>query len=209
MDEEHCCIPGLVDYYCAWLGECQSDGMGCLCFERGRRLSSERCQYWHSTLNGLNDTLPEGTCPDLVTLFSRDEKEKSKSSASSNDTSLVHAWPYFVIGIVGLMMSLFAALRWNSRNASSEQTARHSVFSYESTATGAGNFEMASPMYSSRPVSSASEPQTGAAAVQQPRRRSSLNPFASDTYEEIDECDAAVPSIHDVSSIIEPEDVEL
>jgi len=210
LDEEHCCIPGLIDYYCAWLGQCDPTGSGCACFDSEHRLKSERCQFWHESIDGLDDSVPEGECPALVSILSRDESEdKSSSGSNGDDASLAHAWPYFLIGIALLAMSVYGAMRWKGSAAAPEGPERRSSFGFTSAGAG-GDFEMASPMYGTQQpirasVSAGSDAVAGGAPVAamaprasdagKPRRRSSLNPFtSSDVYEEVDECDAVLPT---------------
>jgi hypothetical protein len=64
LEEDWCCFPDTVDYYCSWLGTCASDGSTCLCFDPEHRLPAERCADWHLAL-----TTPEGQCPLLGNLF--------------------------------------------------------------------------------------------------------------------------------------------
>jgi hypothetical protein len=71
LNASHCCFPNTVDYYCGWLGSCSADGSHCNCHDSAHRLSSERCENWHSdsaaTMLVMNDT--DGVCPKLIDLL--------------------------------------------------------------------------------------------------------------------------------------------
>jgi hypothetical protein len=40
------CFPGVVDYYCSWLGTCNAGASACNCFDPDHRSSSDRCLSW-------------------------------------------------------------------------------------------------------------------------------------------------------------------
>jgi hypothetical protein len=43
------CIPDAKDYYCSWMGCCDSSGSTCICEEYPHRTSADRCLTWRET----------------------------------------------------------------------------------------------------------------------------------------------------------------
>jgi hypothetical protein len=95
LEDGECCEPNAVDYYCGWLGQCSSDGAGCVCFDPDHRLASERCDIWHDSVVGLDDPLPSNQCPALIAL----QFPESSTSNSNGNSRMGKWWPYIIAAI--------------------------------------------------------------------------------------------------------------
>lgn len=94
-----CCVPGLSDYYCGWLGTCDSSGLNCICDDSAHRSPSERCSIYHDILPPVAPD--SSTCPALIDLSAA---LNTKSSGSSDSSKYPYGWPYWTAVIAFLLV---------------------------------------------------------------------------------------------------------
>jgi hypothetical protein len=105
LADRQCCKPGETDYYCSWLGQCNSDGRTCRCFDSSHRLPSERCQYYHDTLDS-NVSVSIDNCPTLFSIPPDAIYSETSHSQPSTPSSTSLTSSLSVIGFLFLICVL-------------------------------------------------------------------------------------------------------
>ena len=90
-----CCLPGDVDYYCSWMGECAPDGESCVCFDLDHYWPSDRCQLYHDGPDSA--TVVPNTCPAMLSIPDENEQRNNEDNSPSNSVW----WQYLLLGLIG------------------------------------------------------------------------------------------------------------
>jgi DNA-binding beta-propeller fold protein YncE len=189
-----CCSPGEVDTYCNYMGRCNAQGTKCLCFDPTHRLSSERCLNYYQTLTSeqLQDNNStggsDGTCPGFLSESSNNNG--GSSNGQKNDTlSIILIAIGSVVGVAFAVVIVFFFVQ--SKGPPSPETP------YSNKNDDPIVKKESMKWYEENPIQLAPLPRsnsTGSTSSKNPRRKSSLNPFAlrSESYQEIS--DVTMPS---------------
>jgi len=99
-----CCVPGYVDYYCSWMGECAPDGLSCVCHDPEHYWPSDRCQQYHDGPDP--NVVSPGSCPALLSI----PDENSEQSSDDNSPTLDSTSGYVILIAVGALLVVGAVL---------------------------------------------------------------------------------------------------
>lgn len=93
-----CCVPGYVDFYCSWMGECAPDGLSCVCNDPEHYWASDRCQQYHDGPDP--NVVSPGSCPALLSI----PDEHSQQSSDGDSPTLGSSWHVILIAIGAVLV---------------------------------------------------------------------------------------------------------
>jgi hypothetical protein len=127
-DPSDCCVPGKVDYYCSWMGECAGDGESCICHDMDHYWPSDRCQQYH---DGPDTATPvSDTCPELLSIPY--ENPETHSNDNNDPDSL---WQYILFSFIGAFLIIALAVYGGYRYYNDKYVGANSSLTSNSYAT--------------------------------------------------------------------------
>jgi len=201
LEESQCCTPNSIDYYCAWMGVCDSTGSKCICNDPDHRIASERCQYYHDIVPYSPAPSSTFSCPELMSIGEHDSFGNKPRRFFNSDNSV-----YWLISLIAVITVLAVVVAWvlvSSRHAKNVEGTSHQFPERNS-------FQVISPYYGNTNLGADNVPSDARAEVELRSNsfarlrstigRKSLQPFnRSSVYEEFE--DTQDNDITDKSSV--------